>query len=54
MRFDDEMIAIMHTANYIIDCHDPGDWATHVTVRLAFAAGSVCIELIMLSNCNLV
>lgn len=34
MRWDDNFTEnVMHTANYVIDCHDPGDWATNVTVR---------------------
>ena len=34
MRYEDDLTDnLMHVANYIIDCHDPGDWATSVTVR---------------------
>ena len=34
MRFDDNLTDnLMHVVNYIIDCHDPGEWANSVTVR---------------------
>ena len=34
MRYEDDMTTnLLHIANYIIDCQDPGEWATTVTVR---------------------
>ena len=34
MRYEDDLTeTLMHVANYIIDCHDPGKWASSVTVR---------------------
>lgn len=40
-RFEDELtFGIMHTANYIIDCHDPGVWAINVTIRSALASAA--------------
>ena len=36
MRWEEKMVeTVMHTANYIIDCHNPGSWATTVQVRYA-------------------
>lgn len=34
MRWDDDFTeTVMHTANYIIDCQDPGSWALSLVVR---------------------